>query len=857
MTTIKWSAQLLKALLITAVLNSTAALAVGFGEITLKSALNEPLVAEIALTNTGSVEEGMLLAQLASPAAFTQAGVNRGAYLTQLNFVVTRNAAGERVIQVSGSEPLTEPYMDFLVELEWPSGRMMREYTLLLDLPDYSGTAVPAAVQSTAQAATASPSGQFAGPEHRVVVGDTLWNVAKRLRPQGMTILQTMDALYSQNPKAFVNGNANNMKKGAVLRLPTKTDIGQDQGYVVANQIGINGPDQIADKTPAVEQPLAVKEPSAVVEPSALKEPLAEQELLPEQAPPAIVDALATTELPAEEQLFPEEGLFPEGDELETIAGIAADSEEPLGQDLEAGNTLAQNLPGTELQADVAPVAEPQQAETAAPLSAKVTAKPAAKPAAELTAMERVKKIANGLVLLVDKKPPYAWSGLAGLGLLLILLILWLTRKRTISVDECPIRPIPEPTPEIIVDTGADQLIDDPDAKHLDPEQELFDETDTEIFAETDASVNKEIFGAMVDAMEEAEVFLSLGDTDGAINVLERARRVSDQDTACRLKLMELLFKDGSTDKLKLIAEEINKTGDEEAIAMASVILGDKQEMTLNPASLALNEKPDLEVPSPFQEPTAGDSIFAEGEPSVAKWEEPSANKEPSANQEPSAEQEPSANKEPSAELEPSANEEPSADKEPSAEQVPSAELEPSANQEPSANKEPSAEETPVAKAPEPEPTTPEPDSLEELESAGDKAIDELAESVLDEDFLDDSFMDGGIFADVGEVKKPKENTQPEDLGLEVNIEELPGAADLENSMGDEVIAEFMASLDDFEGVDDVEELNSVDVKMDMANTFIEMGDTEGAREILNEIIGEADQEGQAKAKALLDGIDD
>ena len=261
MTTIKWSAKLLKALLITAVLNSSAVLAVGFGEITLKSALNEPLVAEIALTNVDSVEEGMLLAQLASPAAFTQAGVSRDSYLSQLNFLVTRNAAGDRVIQVSSTEPLTEPYMDFLVELEWPSGRMMRQYTLLLDLPDYSGKAAPAAVKQTTAAASNSPS-QFTGPEHRVVVGDTLWNVAKRLRPQGMTILQTMDALYSQNPKAFVNGNANNMKKGAVLRLPSKSDISLEQGYVVATQIGINGPDQIRDSAPAsqpVEQIVALE----------------------------------------------------------------------------------------------------------------------------------------------------------------------------------------------------------------------------------------------------------------------------------------------------------------------------------------------------------------------------------------------------------------------------------------------------------------------------------------------------------------------------------------------------------------------------------------------------------------------
>ena len=782
MITIKWSAQLLeglklkglKGLLIVLLLNSTAAMAVGFGEITLKSALNEPLEAEIALTNTGSVEEGMLLAQLASPAAFTEAGVSRDSYLTQLNFLVTRDAAGDRVIQVSSTELVTEPYMAFLVELEWPSGRMMREYTLLLDLPDYSGRAAPAAVQQSTADAVTSPGSdsQFTGPEHRVVVGDTLWNVAKRLRPQGMTILQTMDALYSQNPKAFVNGNANNMKKGAVLRLPTKTDISQEQGDVVANQIGINGPAQIEDSpvsSDAMEQIAAVElEPSADKEPSANGEPQTQ--------------SLATTELFPEEALFPEEDLFPEGDELATLTEAEAiDNSAPSLQD--PADTDAEQPAAQELQAE-------------APLPAQV-AKTA--PAAEPTAMDQVRKISNGLVLLLDKKPLYAWSGLAGLGILLVLLILWLTRKRTISVEDFPIRPIPEPPPEIIVDTGADQLIDDPSAKHLDPEEALFDESDTEIFAEKDASVHREIFGAMVEAMEEAEVYLSLGDTDGAINVLERARRTSDQDTACRLKLMELLFKEGSFDKLKLIAEEINKIGDEEAIAMASVILGDKQEMTLNPASLALNEKPSLEEPSPFQEPVEDDSIFAESEPTVAQWEEPSAEKEPSADIEPSADQEPSA------------------------------------------------------------PPTPEPDSLEELESAGEKAIDELAESVLDEDFLDDSFMDGGIFADVAEVKKPEENAEPENLGLEVSVDELPGTADLENTMGDEAaaIAEFMASIDDFEGVDDVEELNSVDVKMDLANTFIEMGDSEGAREILNEIIGEADEEGQGKAKALLDSIDE
>tara|TARA_B110000967_G_scaffold163036_1_gene169781 strand:+ start:1541 stop:4276 length:2736 start_codon:yes stop_codon:yes gene_type:complete len=910
MTIMKWSAQLAKALLIAVLLYPAAAMAVGFGEITLKSALNEPLNAEIALTNVDKIEEGMLLVQLASPAAFTQAGVSRDYYLTQLRFAVTASASGDTVVLVTSEAPISEPYLDFLVQLEWPAGRMIREYTLLLDLPIYSGEKGGEKVVAPIQTATAGApkvrrsTNQLSGSEHRVVVGDTLWNVARRLRPQGLTILQTMDALYTQNPKAFVAGNANNMKKGSILRLPSETDIGLEDGDIVASQIGINGPGQIAAVTSksatAAEEPKEPKELAEVLEASAEETP----------------------QVAEEEQLFPEEDLFPEDDlysketvdesadaegRLELASAYDADgssngsNSEPNGQsngqsnggsnglaDQNGGVNEVQQLnselavaedevnktqlDNNELRernslleaqvstlATLAEVAE-EQAE-AVPAKAKPVTK------ADPTAMEKATKAADSLVLLLEKKPMYAWGGLAALVLLVVILFLWLTRKRTIDVNDFPIRPLPVPPEEVIIDTGADQLIDDAEGGHLNPDESLFDETDKEIFAEEDSKVSKEIFGSMVEAMEEAEVYVSLGDTDGAIRVLERARRVSASDTACRLRLMELLFKEGSTDKLKLIAEEINKTEDEEAMAMAAVIVGDKQEMTLNPASLAVDEKPTLEEPSPFQEPSADDSMFDEEEPSVAQWGEPAAD-ESTADEEPSA----SLNEEPSAALnednEPSAspNEEPSAalneEHDPSEEDS-AADTELTLDEEPSAslNEELSAslnEELSAVLDKEHEPSVapneelPEVDSLEELESSGDAAIDELAESVLDEDFLD-----GGIFADVGQATEPKEHKVPEDLGLQVDAEDLPGTADLENSMGDEAaaIAEFMASLDDFDGAEDAEEISSVDVKLDLANTFIEMGDPEGAREILKEIIGEADQAGQARAQLVLETL--
>ena len=182
MITSKWSIKLATASALAALLYATTAIAVGFGDITLNSALNEPLDAEISLTNIEGIEEGLLLVQLAPASAFAQAGVSRDYYLTQLAFSVDTNASDETVVKVTSQGPILEPYLDFLVQLEWPAGRIVREYTLLLDLPTYSGEVTPT---QAVNVAAASPKARMSaarqelgGDAHRVVVGDTLWNVS-------------------------------------------------------------------------------------------------------------------------------------------------------------------------------------------------------------------------------------------------------------------------------------------------------------------------------------------------------------------------------------------------------------------------------------------------------------------------------------------------------------------------------------------------------------------------------------------------------------------------------------------------------------------------------------------------------
>lgn len=227
-------------------LTSGMAHALGLGEVTLNSALNQPLDAEISLVEVGDLASNELIPKLASPEEFNKAGVDRQYFLTDLKFTPVLKPNGKSVIRVTSSKPVREPYLNFLVEVLWPNGRLLREYTLLLDPPLYSPeTAVAAAPQlpvaapaprPVARAATPAASAPVVRPsapvapaalqgnEYRTTSSDTLWQIAERVRSSG-TVHQTMLAIQDLNPDAFVNGNINRLKNGQVLRLPDAQQV--------------------------------------------------------------------------------------------------------------------------------------------------------------------------------------------------------------------------------------------------------------------------------------------------------------------------------------------------------------------------------------------------------------------------------------------------------------------------------------------------------------------------------------------------------------------------------------------------------------------------------------------------------
>ncbi|WP_438971190.1 FimV/HubP family polar landmark protein [Methylophaga sp.] len=210
--------------------------AFGLGKLELMSALNEPFKAEIDVTALRSEEKENLQVRLASNDEFSKAGLDRSMLLSQLQFDIV-NRQGQTKILVTTKQAVKEPFLDFLLTATAGSGRLIREYTVLLDPPAY----VMAESRSTASAAPSSQTttdtsssstttryqyaeSSYAGTSYDVKRSDTLWNVALKTRPdKSVSVHQMMMALLKENPSAFRNGNVNDLMAGVTLQIPSKS----------------------------------------------------------------------------------------------------------------------------------------------------------------------------------------------------------------------------------------------------------------------------------------------------------------------------------------------------------------------------------------------------------------------------------------------------------------------------------------------------------------------------------------------------------------------------------------------------------------------------------------------------------
>nr|MCU0624111.1 hypothetical protein [Gemmatimonadaceae bacterium] len=268
---------------------AAAAQSAGLGKLTVVSNLGEPFRAEIDLVAVKKEELGSLASRLASPDAFRQADLPYTAYVSNLKLSIEKRPSGEPFVKISSYQPLNEPFIDFLVELSWNSGRLVRAYTALVDPPSVTedpaktaetraaarpvepkaeaitDTAPPAAPAARAEPVKPAPEkpaptddGMISyvteaepakpakgakgtkadkalapeapaagGTDHKVKRGDTLSKIALAHKPADLTLDQMLVLLYRANPDAFDGKNMNRLKTGAVLRLPDASEAAE------------------------------------------------------------------------------------------------------------------------------------------------------------------------------------------------------------------------------------------------------------------------------------------------------------------------------------------------------------------------------------------------------------------------------------------------------------------------------------------------------------------------------------------------------------------------------------------------------------------------------------------------------
>jgi len=222
--------------------------AAGMGRLNVLSNLGQPLVAEIDLT-VSKEELGSLSARLASPDAYRAANLQYNTALTGARITIERRPGGQSFLKVVSSRPVAEPFIDVLIELTWASGRMSREYTALLDppgmpaappapaisaVPESRPAPAPAAAETQPQPKAAAPApsapvtaAPTAGAKEYgpIQKGETLGKIAKSVMPEGVTLEQMLVALYRSNPDAFIKKNLNLVRTGKVLRVPDREEV--------------------------------------------------------------------------------------------------------------------------------------------------------------------------------------------------------------------------------------------------------------------------------------------------------------------------------------------------------------------------------------------------------------------------------------------------------------------------------------------------------------------------------------------------------------------------------------------------------------------------------------------------------
>ena len=520
---------------------TSAAHAAGLGKLTVLSALGQPLRAEIELTAVSGDEAAGLAAKLASPEAFKAANIDFNPALLSLRFNVEQRG-GRQFIRVSSTQPLNEPFVDMLLELSWNNGRLVREYTFLLDPAELRATqSAQVAPSETARAPAASPStaapaaeprggrparadapADTASSRYRVKQGDSLGRIAAQLKPVDVSLDMMLVALYRANPDAFIGNNMNRLKSGRILNVPSvdavrATDDTEAHGVVVAHaadfnayrnklagQVGASEP----VKTPEPGQSAAGKITAKVEErPTAANE--SQDQLRLSKAAPNTPAGKGTT-MSTEDRIAKEKELADAQQRVRELERNVTDLEKVATVKSKAGAEAEKNA-ATPATPAAAPVASAPPAPAPKKLPSIKPAKPAAPPEPGLMDF-----LMDNLTLV---------GGAAAALLLGGLLVAQRRQKKVVKIVPEPsiLSVPPEPAHSMFAETGGQSV-----------------DTNNSVFNSSFAPSASQLDTNEVDPVAEADVYIAYGRDAQAEEILKEALRVHPERYPVRLKLLEI-----------------------------------------------------------------------------------------------------------------------------------------------------------------------------------------------------------------------------------------------------------------------------------------------------------------------------
>ena len=951
--------------------------ALGLGEATVQSNLNQPLVAEISLVNTGGLEESEILPGLATREEFLKAGIDRVYFLSDIRFDVKTGPNGEPVVVLTTKKPVREPFLNFLVEIIWPSGRLLREYALLIDPPVFAEdkpiVAAPAPV-TPVKVETPQPSvkrslvsgddlavrnsvepvaGKLAGNSSYGPTSskDTLWDIATAVRPdKSVSPQQVMLAIQDLNPNAFIDENINKLKAGQILRLPTKDQIQTRSKYAAINQVieqnaalrkpkrktpvssntQTTAPTKVNNELASGDQlKLVVSDKDSKAADSAGSDPdgmseagstsdeelsitlekldkvsLENDELSGKVG--ALEDQLETlqrlltlkndqlaglqAQMRASEMDAAEEAALTANEETSDASGDAASPiiVEEVSETLvdtkvvdENGEVLAEKL---EVQEEVV-VAEVQAVEA---------------PADEVQSSDQqATSMQDELLALVMTNPLYQ-AAIAGV-LIVLLLVLWmLSKSRAAKEQEELADDVVEVSEDEVLDGEPSSLLDDNAQEELDADLEQEEVSEADFEADLEASAGDD---EKEDVIAEADVYIAYGRLDQAATILEQGVSADPVRVDYRLKLLEVY-----RDALEVAAfdkqlSELEAIQDQDALAAAAQI------------------KSELEAKVAEQDqPLMGDDLSVEPEQLLDEDEEQALLQgddnnfdfdvvEPAVELEASAAEvevpEVAATEESIEDLADELGEELADEVDLHSEEL-DVDLDIDLEIEDAVDEDPGIDFESV------EFDSPEETSDESPANDVNSAVDDVVESEVQEDVLDIELsdeLDHEAEIDLELSDELSDELVVDDLALEIDGDELDleldeasssldfeaeladiddesaesadeseqeseapseEAADAlvldELAITDETLAEaasvlgdaedFEPELSEDEDFDFLEGTDEASTKLDLARAYIDMGDTEGAKEILLEVAQEGSNEQKQQAQDLIDSLD-